>query len=96
MNLLKKWELEYRKRILKDIQKLGLELTLENIPRIIQETSYKTRKQKYPDKCPYYQQEFSCHPEIEDLNCFLCACPNYESEKDIGGCKLIDHKSYFF
>ena len=29
-----------------------------------------------PDFCPLYAQNKKCH-EMEDLNCYLCACPNF-------------------
>jgi len=92
LNLLQKWEKLYLKDVLQDIKSAGIELILENIPLIIKETSFQTRKKKYPDKCPYYQTNKSCHPEISELNCFLCACPNYISEKTEGGCKINSKK----
>ncbi len=96
LNLLQKWELYYQEEILKDIENAGIEITLENIPLIIQGTSFKNRSKKYPDKCPYYQIGKSCHPEIKDLNCFLCACPNYNSEILEGECKIQGPKGKWF
>jgi len=32
--------------------------------------------EKEPDFCPLYQKKDKCH-EIEVLNCYLCACPNF-------------------
>jgi hypothetical protein len=32
--------------------------------------------EKEPDFCPLYKEPKKCH-EIEDLNCYLCACPNF-------------------
>jgi len=29
-----------------------------------------------PDFCPLYAENKKCH-EMEDLNCYLCACPNF-------------------
>jgi len=29
-----------------------------------------------PDFCPLYAENRKCH-EMEDLNCYLCACPNF-------------------
>ncbi|MEA1954198.1 MAG: hypothetical protein U9O24_07375 [Campylobacterota bacterium] len=31
---------------------------------------------KEPDFCPLYQENKKCH-EIELLNCYFCACPNF-------------------
>ena len=32
--------------------------------------------EKEPDFCPLYKEKRKCH-EIESLNCYLCACPNF-------------------
>jgi Zn-finger protein len=95
MNLLQQWEKQYITSILNDIKKAGIKLIQENIPKIINETSFETRSIKYPNKCPYYKSKISCHPEIPDLNCFLCACPNYDSSKLTGGCKINSNKGKF-
>lgn len=95
INLLQQWENEHRKDILDSLKKAGIDLTLENIPEIIEETSFKTRSEKYPEKCPYYQLGYSCHRVVSDLNCFLCACPNYESGCLEGGCKINSPKGKF-
>ena len=29
-----------------------------------------------PDFCPLYKENKKCH-DMEDLNCYLCACPNF-------------------
>lgn len=31
-----------------------------------------------PDFCPLYKTNTKCH-DIEDLNCFFCACPHFKS-----------------
>ena len=88
LNLSQRWEIEHRRKILTELAEANIPLTEENIPRIIKQTSFKIRSQNYPEECPFYSQEQSCHPEIKDLNCFLCACPNYISERLEGGCKI--------
>jgi len=88
MNFLQDWEINHYKKIIKKLKKVGIELTTSNIPLIIKETSFKTRSKKNKDECPYYKLRYSCHPKIKDLNCFLCACPNYESNRLQGGCKI--------
>ena len=95
INLLQKWEQSHKQKILNELKKANLELTIENIPKIIKETSFKVRSKKYPKECPYYQLEYSCHQKIKDLNCFLCACPNYKSELLIGGCKINSRRGKF-
>ncbi len=32
--------------------------------------------EKEPDFCPLYKKSKKCH-DIENLNCYLCACPNF-------------------
>lgn len=95
MNFLQEWESQHRKNILEELKAAKIEILVENISEIIEETSFMVRSKKYPEKCPYYQQEKTCHPEIKDLSCFLCACPNYESHKLVGGCKINSRKGRF-
>tara|TARA_Y100000310_G_C20556060_1_gene750574 strand:- start:351 stop:755 length:405 start_codon:yes stop_codon:yes gene_type:complete len=92
LNLLQKWGIEHKKQIKKELKKANLELTIENIPQIIKQTSFKVRSKKYPKACTLYKQGKSCHPKIKDLNCLLCACPNYNSKIDQGGCKIQSKK----
>jgi len=88
LNLSQKWEKTQLEKRLRELKKAGIELTLENIPRIIEEMSFRVKSKKQQDDCPYYRTEKPCHPEIKELNCFLCACPQYESFKLEGGCKI--------
>lgn len=37
--------------------------------------------EKEPDFCFLYQENKKCH-EMEDLNCYLCACPNFRFDDD--------------
>ncbi|MBU3906947.1 MAG: hypothetical protein KKA64_01720 [Nanoarchaeota archaeon] len=117
MNLLQQWKINKMQDSLSILKKEGISLTLENIPCIIEEMSFRVRSKKHPEECPYYVKiadadecnfehpkvqtntpglldfkETSCHPEVENLNCFLCACPNYESDKLAGGCKINSQK----
>ena len=34
-----------------------------------------------PDFCPLYAENKKCH-EMEDLNCYLCACPNFRFDDE--------------
>ncbi len=62
-------------------------MNLKNhISQIISEFSYKVRSKKHPDACICYQQNKPCH-KMDDLNCFLCYCPFYDTSKEEGGCK---------
>lgn len=77
------WEKDYRIRILKILRDKNIPLRLEAIPEIINATSFKvlSSEAEYKSHCPYFKEDSSksCHPEIKDLNCFLCSCPNYDS-----------------
>ena len=74
------WENKRVKTILQRLKQEGIKLTLENIPTIIEETSFRVRSKKYPDECPdLYKKGISCHPRVKDLNCFLCNCPQYNA-----------------
>ena len=68
-----------------------------HINRIINEFNFKKRKEKNPEECLCYQQDKPCH-EIpkEEFNCFLCYCPEYDSIKSEGGCKLNSKKGKWF
>lgn len=45
-----------------------------------------------PDFCPLYKENRKCH-EMESLNCYLCACPNFRFKDD--GIKKIDDKTQY-
>ena len=89
-NYLQEWEISHRRGILKEIKDAGIEFILEKLEEIVREASFASRTGKFPtfDYCPYIKKKEPCHPNVEDLNCFLCACPNYDSEKDDGGCNI--------
>ncbi len=36
---------------------------------------------KEPDFCPLYKEHKKCH-DMEDLNCYLCACPNFQFDDE--------------
>jgi len=88
MNPLQNWENAHFKKILEELKQANIDLSIPNIPLIIQETSFAVRSKKYPEQCPYYRKTHSCHPEVQDLNCFLCACPYYKSDSLEGGCEI--------
>jgi hypothetical protein len=46
--------------------------------------------EKEPDFCPLYKENRKCH-DMEELNCYLCACPNFRF--DDNGLEEIDGKS---
>lgn len=47
-----------------------------------------------PEFCPLYKENRKCH-KIDDLNCFLCGCPNfriYNQEFKKSGCAISSGK----
>lgn len=85
---------KHQRRILRELKEQGIPLTLENIPRIIEATSFRKRRMNYTESCPCYipnpgisTKSIPCHP-IKDLNCFLCGCPHYPSEEPSQKCRL--------
>ena len=55
-----------------------------NNDEIIKYFKYENIKINKPDFCPLYKENKKCH-DIENLNCYLCGCPNF---------RLISTKSY--
>ena len=43
---------------------------------VIDYFSFENMVKEEPDFCPLYKDNKKCH-DIEDLNCYLCACPNF-------------------
>tara|TARA_Y100000310_G_scaffold49946_1_gene46110 strand:- start:155 stop:577 length:423 start_codon:yes stop_codon:yes gene_type:complete len=87
VNLLEKWEKEHFIKVLSEIKSAGIDFSLNNLDAIVEQTSFKVRSKNQPDECPYYPSKGGCH-DLNDLNCFLCACPNYDSKSFEGGCKI--------
>jgi len=75
------WSQKHIQTILQELKQADIQLTPENIEKIIQQTNYSTRSQNHPTACPVYLPNSKpCHEDIKQLNCFLCACPNYTSQ----------------
>ncbi|MFT7860784.1 MAG: hypothetical protein ABXS93_07590 [Sulfurimonas sp.] len=47
-----------------------------------------------PEFCPLYAENRKCH-DMDELNCYLCACPNFRF-KDEGVKKVEDKTQYSF
>lgn len=45
-----------------------------------------------PDFCPLYTKNQKCH-DIKELNCYLCACPNFRFRDE--GFEIKDQKTVF-
>lgn len=48
--------------------------------------------QNEPGFCPLYKENKKCH-DMEDLNCYLCACPHFRF--DDSGLKMTDEKTLY-
>jgi len=48
--------------------------------------------EKEPDFCLLYKENKKCH-NMEDLNCYLCACPNFRFDDE--GFKKIEKKTLY-
>ncbi|RXI28459.1 hypothetical protein [Aliarcobacter trophiarum] len=48
----------------------------KSIGEIIEYFRYENMKINEPDFCPLYKKNKKCH-EMENLNCYLCACPYF-------------------
>ncbi len=88
-NLLQQWEESHFRKMFWELRELGIEPTLENIPRIVETMSFTERSIRMYGKneCPYYDLGRPCHT-LPGLNCFWCACPEYMSESLEGGCRM--------
>ncbi|MCF6205586.1 MAG: hypothetical protein L3J47_01645 [Sulfurovum sp.] len=56
---------------------------------VIRYFRFENMVQHEPDFCPLYAKHQKCH-DMEDLNCYLCACPNFRF--DDAGFKEIECK----
>jgi hypothetical protein len=43
---------------------------------VIEYFRFENMVENEPDFCPLYKENKKCH-DYEDLNCYLCACPNF-------------------
>lgn len=68
--------------------------TDELIKEILTEFDFENKKKKNPDSCVCYS-DGKCH-NLEKLNCFFCYCPEYETTKAEGGCKINSEKGKWF
>jgi Zn-finger protein len=90
MDVSKAWEYRHWNWIGEELKETGLKLSAENIPAIIDLMSFVNRSKKHPERCTLYSEINPCHRNItlEDFNCFICACPNYDTNTDQGSCRI--------
>ena len=68
-------------------------LTNKSIDEIIEYFKFENMVKNEPDFCPLYKDNKKCH-DMENLNCYLCACPNFRF-KDEGFSKTEDGKTLY-
>jgi Zn-finger protein len=69
----------------------------KHINNIIKEFNFNARKTKFSYKCPCYKKDKPCHNiSGNELNCFLCYCPEYDTTLQEGGCKINNKKGKWF
>lgn len=91
----KSWEERHWKNVVLELRAAGIPLTIERIPDIVKHMSFAERSVRNKNLpwtdgeggCSCYIEGRQCHPEVEDLNCLLCACPNYDTSSPEGSCK---------
>ena len=57
-------------------------LTHKSVDEIIEYFKFENMVKNEPDFCPLYKDNKKCH-DVEELNCYLCACPHFRFD-DLG------------
>ena len=60
--------------------------------QIIEYFDFENMKKEEFDFCPLYAKDKKCH-DMESLNCYLCACPNFRFKDD--GIKKVEKNTQF-
>ncbi len=71
-------------------KKVMEKLTNLNTDEVITYFRFENMVKEEPDFCPLYKDNKKCH-DIEVLNCYLCACPNFKF--DDNGFDEIENKT---
>jgi len=82
-NRYKKWIIEHSKKHKKIIDKLS---NLSD-DEVIKYFDFDNMVKKEPNFCPLYKENKKCH-DIQNLNCYLCACPLFRLENDKSYCEI--------
>lgn len=77
------WHQEHGKKHAKILD----ELTKLSDDEIIEYFSFENMVVSEPDFCPLYKDNKKCH-EMENLNCYLCACPNFRVGESSSTCAI--------
>ncbi len=84
----KNWFEEHSKKHQNIIEKLENKTKDE----IIAYFDFESMQENEPNFCPLYKENKKCH-EVEELNCYLCACPYFRFNDN--GIKKVDEKILF-
>lgn len=60
--------------------------------QIIEYFRFENMVKNEPDFCPLYKENRKCH-DMQELNCYLCACPNFRFKDE--GIKQIEDKTQY-
>ena len=71
--------------------KIIKKLTNKTKEEIIEYFKYENMVKNEPDFCPLYVKNRRCH-SMENLNCYLCACPNFRFKDSVGFKKKKEKK----
>lgn len=68
-----------------------------HIEKIIEDYRFFHRQAESPNECVCYMQNKPCHTlSSKEFNCFLCYCPEYDTSKPEGGCKIQRKEGKWF
>ena len=67
-------------------------LTQLSVDEVIAYFRFENMVEKEPDFCLLYKEHKKCH-DMEDLNCYLCACPNFRF--DDNGVEEVEEKTLY-
>ena len=75
------WEESQKRKLAEILKRKGIILTKDNIPTIVHATTFEQIcSPENSTYCPLYLKQERCHPQLLELNCFLCNCPNYDAK----------------
>lgn len=85
-----KWFEEHARAHKKIVDKLLLEG--KNKEQIIEYFEFENMIKNEKEFCPLYAENKKCH-DIEYLNCYLCACPNFRFKDE--GIEMVEEKTKY-
>jgi len=68
-------------------EKLIKKLSHLSDDEVIEYFDYENMVKSEPDFCPLFKEPKKCH-DIDELNCYLCACPNFRLSQTKSTCNI--------